>query len=78
MDIYRVDRWIDTDMARPAGRYSCQPLGIDYKRINEGDRTGKLGKFGQYKISACAGPGSNFQVPDISDSSRTVHKFVPV
>ena len=38
--------------------------------------TGHLGKFVQYEINDLCRPG--FYVPDLSNSSRTVHKFVQV
>ena len=43
-----------------------------------GDLSGKLGKFVQYEINDFCLCRPGFNVPDISDSSRIVHKFVQV
>ena len=51
-------------------------LTIHIKKGYQGELTGQLGKFGRYEINYLCRPG--FFVLNISDSSRTVHKFVQV
>ena len=52
-------------------------LGHSNKKYTEqGELTGQLGKFVQCEINALRLWQPDFYAPDISDSTRTVHKFL--